>query len=169
MRSPEVVTPSHRSPVRREKFDAAETVVIPIPVVVDEAPSVRVTPDVMPQPSLRVGQDASTLSPRKGLVESVNAKAVRDKQPPELLQSLGMTTSSSSSSSGSKNIRHDGDLSSDRAIAQLVAADAMMLDHGVDSTHDLQVQKMKDAFDDRSYAAMRVEMEKAQKAEKRCE
>ena len=64
-------------------------------------------------------------SSEKSASEPNDVRAVRNRQLNELLSTLEMTGRASSSSfSGSKGIRYDGDLASDIAVANLVVEDA---------------------------------------------
>ena len=104
VRSPEILTPSHRSPANREKFDFAEaTQGVPSSVVEDAAP-VRLSPRAEEQVPLRFAQRASSSSSsEKNTSEPNDARAVRNRQLNELLSALEMTGRASSSSfSGSR-------------------------------------------------------------------
>ena len=76
---------------------------------------------------------------------------------------------SSSSFSGSKGIRYDGDLASDIAVVNLVVEDAktIAVPKNQDSPiHDVRLKQLKDEYLEQ-IAEMQSEMEKAQKAEQR--
>eukprot|EP00439_Symbiodinium_sp_Y106_P055637 s2913_g7.t1 len=171
VRSPEILTPSHRSPANREKFDFAEaTQGVPSSVVEDAAP-VRLAPRAGEQAPLRFAQRASSSScPEKNTSEPNGARAVRNRQLNELLSALEMTGRASSSSfSGSRGIRHDGDLASDIAVANLVVEDAKAIavpKNQDSSIHNARLKKLEDEYLEQ-IAEMRSEMEKAQKAEQR--
>ena len=122
MRSPEILTPSHRSRANREKFDFAEATQGVLSSVVEDAAPVRLAPHAGEQAPLRFAQCASSSPLPK------RTHAVRNRQLNELLSTLGMTGRASSSSfSGSKGIRYDGDLASDIAVANLVVEDAKVI------------------------------------------
>eukprot|EP00439_Symbiodinium_sp_Y106_P027625 s3495_g3.t1 len=171
VRSPEILTPSHRSPANREKFDFAQaTQGVPLSVVEDAAP-VRF---------IAARRRASTLAfcaacivfflSEKNPSEPSDARAVRSRQLNELLSTLGMTGRASSSSfSGSKGVRYDADLASDIAVANLVVEDAKVIaapKNQDSSIHDARLKQLEDEYLER-IAEMRSEMEKAQKAEQR--
>ena len=164
MRSPEILTPSHRSPANREKFDFAEATQGVLSSVVEDAAPVRLAPHAGEQAPLRFAQCASSSPLPK------RTHAVRNRQLNELLSTLGMTGRASSSSfSGSKGIRYDADLASDIAVANLVVEDAKVIavpKNQDSSIHDARLKQLEDEYLER-IAEMRSEMEKAQKAEPR--
>ena len=160
VRSPEVVTPSHRSPANREKFVSAEAIQGMSSSVVEESAPVRLAPRT----------SSSSVSPDKNIAEPNGGRAVRDRQLNEMLRSLGITGRSSSSSySGSKEVDHDGDVESDIAVAKLVVEDAKLAQAPKtqeSSSRDAQMRQLEYEYLEQ-IAELRTEMEKAQKAEQR--
>ena len=166
MRSPEIFTftPSQRSPSNREKVKFMGNI---IPMVEESVP-------------VRFAPRASSSSPEKGVSKQVDAKAVRDEQLRDLLNTRGMTRkSSSSSSTSSKGICHDGDLASEAVIAQLdseASTARRSIDHSaakpaVVSNDDMSIKDARIKQLEDEYIAqmveLRLEVQKAQKAEHR--
>ena len=168
IRSPEVCTPSHRSSVNREVFDFAGTAQ-PIPSLVGEetAPE-RFAPRVDDQAHERLAQCAtsSASSPEKDITTSNDARAVRDRQLRELLTSVGMTgRSSSSSTSAAKGVSYDGNRASGFTVAHVVAGETKPVapPKTIESPEsETQLKRLE-----REVEEMRIEMQKAQKAEQR--
>ena len=168
IRSPEVHTPSHRSLVNREVFDFAGTAQPTSSLVTKETAPQRLAPRVDDQAPERLAQRAasSASSPEKDITTSNDARAVRDRQLRELITTLGVTgRSSSSSSSAAKGVSYDGNLASDFAVAHVIAGETkpVALPKTSESPdRDTQLKRLE-----REVKEMRIEMEKAQKAEQR--
>ena len=166
IRSPEVHTPSHRSPVNREVFNfvgssqrttegaAPEHLVPRADSQAPERLAQRATLDE--QVPVRFPQCAvsSSSSPEKSVTTtSEDARAVRDRQLRDLLMTVGMRerVTSSSSSTAVKGVSYDGDPSSEHATAPTI-----------DPAHAARVSVLEQQIEE-----MRNEMQKAQKAEQR--
>ena len=136
---------------------------------------------------VRFAQRASSSSPGKSMSKQVDAKAVRGEQLRDLLNTLGMTRKSfSSSSSGSKGNCHDGDLASEAAMAQLLTDGLRTIDsetstarrttdHAVakpvamnadTSIRDARIKQLEDEYV-AQMVELRLEVQKARKTEQR--
>ena len=182
IRSPEIHTPSHRSPVNREVFDFAGNAQPTAPLVMEgpapehvvpradgqapERPAQRAMPDDQAPERLAQRAASSSSSPEKSITKSEDARAVRDRQLRDLLTTLGIKERlTSSSSSATKGVSYDGNPSSGFAVAHVVAGQTkpIMLPRNIDdSNHASQLMRLEQKVEE-----MRIEMQKAQKAEQR--
>ena len=138
IRSPEIHTPSHRSPVNREVFDFTGNKQHAAQLVTEGAAPEHIVPRADSQAPERLAQCAtlddqaperfaqraasSSSSPEKSVTASEDARAVRDRQLRDLLSTLGMKGRlTSSSSSATKGVSYDGHPSSESAVAHVVA------------------------------------------------
>ena len=124
IRSPEIHTPSHRSPVNREVFDFTGSAQHTAALVTEEPAPEHIVPRAGGQAPERFAQRAtsSSSSPDKSITTSEDARAVRDRQLRDLLAPLGTKGRfTSSSCSAVKGVSYDGNLSSDSAVAHVVA------------------------------------------------
>ena len=144
IRFPEIHTPSHRSPVNREVFDFTGNVQHAASLVTEGPAPEHIVPRAGSQAPERFAQCAtlndqaperlaqratsSSSSPDKSITTSEDARAVRDRQLRDLLTTLGMKGRlTSSSSSATKGVSYDGNLSSDSAVAHVVAGQLSLL------------------------------------------
>ena len=182
IRSPEIHTPSHRSPVNREVFDFAGNAQPTAPLVMEgpapehvvpradgqapERPAQRAMPDDQAPERLAQRAASSSSSPEKSITTSEDARAVRDRQLRDLLTTLGIKEIlTSSSSSATKGVSYDGNPSSGFAVAHVVVGQTkpIMLPRNIgDSNHASQLMRLEQKVEE-----MRIEMQKAQKAEQR--
>ena len=126
----------------------------------------RAMPDDQAPERLAQRAASSSSSPETGITTSEDARAVRDRQLRDLLTTLGIKERlTSSSSSATKGVSYDGNPSSGFAVAHVVVGQTkpIMLPRNIgDSNHASQLMRLEQKVEE-----MRIEMQKAQKAEQR--
>ena len=126
----------------------------------------RAMPDDQAPERLTQRAASSSSSPEKSITTTEDARAVRDRQLRDLLTTLGVKERlTSSSSSATKGVSYDGNPSSEFAVAHVVAGQTkpITLPRNIDdSIHASQLVRLEQKVEE-----MRIEMQKAQKAEQR--
>eukprot|EP00439_Symbiodinium_sp_Y106_P074297 s3243_g14.t1 len=180
IRSPEIHTPSHRSPVKREVFDFTRTVQQAAQLVTEGAAPEHIVPRADSRAPERFAQRAtldgqalerlaqraasSSSSPEKSVTASEDARAVRDRQFRDLLSTL-KGRSNSSSSSAIKGVSSDGNPSPEFVTKHAVAGPnkpVVLPRNFDDSIHATRVSMLEQKIEE-----MRSGMQKAQQAEQR--
>ena len=126
----------------------------------------RAMPDDQAPERLTQRAASSSSSPEKSITTTEDARAVRDRQLRDLLTTLGVKERlTSSSSSATKGVSYDGNPSSEFAVAHVVAGQTkpITLPRNIDdSIHASQLVRLEQKVEE-----MRIEMQKAHKAEQR--